>query len=614
MNSIRSLTRRLRYAYPLLFLGLAPVIFGCGDNRTQDTADSGTTPAAHASMGGDPVTGDWVVIHGLSDPQTMNYITANDASAQEIHQYMYESLTTLDPATLERIPWIADSLPMSTPDRMAYEFTIRKDVKYSDGEPVTAEDFIFYLKTIKNPYITNAAPIRSYFSRVDSAELIDGDPYRLRVVMAEPYYLGDQWAGSLAAFPKHIWDKENLNDKISFKELNEDDPNDNPAIREYADYVQDVKKGFETEYMIASGPYVFHEYRQNDRVVLRRDPNYWNRDHKLGAAYPDQLVWLTINDYNAALSALKSGDIDFMPRMEKIQFKYEKSRFEKNGLVGDEYDYPAYSYIGYNEENPIFADSKVRNALARALNRKLIVEKIYFGNAQAVQSPIYNKRPEYDTSLPVIEMDLDEARRLLEEAGWKDSDGDGVRDKVIDGKKTNLAFKIQLNSGNQARKQMALIFIDALNRIGVNASTVSFEWAIFLDRMDKREYDAYIGGWAMNPTEGDMYQIWHSDQATSGGSNYVGFKNDRVDELIEKIRGEFDYQKRKVMYQEIQRIIYDEQPYNFLISETYTGAHQERFQGVQFIAPRPCYNAGWWWVPKNEQRYSSPVSNKVAMK
>jgi peptide/nickel transport system substrate-binding protein len=213
--------------------------------------------------------------------------------------------------------------------------------------------------------------------------------------------------------------------------------------------------------------------------------------------------------------------------------------------------------------------------------------------------------------LKTIPYDLAKARVLLEEAGWKDTDNDGVRDKMVNGTKVKMEFSIQLNSGNNQRKQMAILFSEALKQIGVTAQLSTLEWAVFLDNMDKHEFDAVIGGWAMEVTEGDMYQIWHAKSSELGGSNYISYNNPRVNELIEAIRGEFDYENRRGMYQEIQQLIHEEQPYNFLISEKRVAGYNRRFRNAVFFPPRPCYNLGWWWVPRDEQKYGTP-SNAVA--
>ncbi|MDB5036180.1 MAG: Peptide/nickel transport system substrate-binding protein [Chlorobi bacterium] len=555
---------------------------------------------------GPPVEGDWVVIHDLADPESLNVLTSSDASASEIDAYIYETLINTDPITLKDVPWIADSLPKISDDRLSYDFHIRKDVKFSDGVPVTGADFIFYLKTLKNPMIIDAAPTRGYYERVDSAILVDGDPYHLRVIMNKPYYLGDQFAGGLYALPKHVWDPKGLTDKMSFAELNSNDTNNtNPYIKQFADSFTVVEKGMSREYLIGSGPYKFDEWRRNERVSLVRDPNYWNKGDSLALSYPEKLVWSSINDFNAALVSLRGGDLDVMPKLEKIQYMRVKDVMPSLGLKPAVYDYPGYTYVGYNALHPMFADKKVRQALAHLINRDAIIEKIYFGMARPVQSPLFYKRPECDTALPTMKYDPALAKKMLAEAGWTDSDGDGILDKVINGVRTPFKFDIMLNSGNQARQQMAILFVSELKKAGIDAHTLTLDWATYLKKTRSKDFDACIAGWAMEVREGDLSQIWASKSADEGGSNSVSFKNKRVDELLDAIRSEFDYSKRLPLYTELQEIIHDEQPYNFLVAEQVTGAFSDRFQNTKFYAPRPCYNAGWWWSPKGAQRYGN---------
>jgi ABC-type transport system substrate-binding protein len=439
---------------------------------------------------------------------------------------------------------------------------------------------------------------------------VNNDPYHIKITMVEPYYLGADVTGDLIAAPKHVLDPKNLSDKFTFDELNAGDPNHNPAMKQLGDQLRDPSLSFSKQYLIGSGPYMFEKFARNDRVVLVRNPNYWDKEGPYGKAYPDQIIWRSINDYNAALTSLKGGEIDVMPRMEKVQYNNEKDRFPSNHLKPAIYDYPAYIFIGYNLKRPIFEDKLVRLALAHAVDRDLIIKKIYYGMARAVQSPIFYQAKECDTTIPIIKYDLEESKRLLAQAGWKDSDGDGILDKMINGQKVDFRFTVQLNSGNQARKQIALIFVDALKKLGIDAKTTEIEWATFLQRQRAHDFDAYIGGWAMSVTEGDLYQIWHSKSAEEGGSNFGFYKNDRLDQLIESNRTEFDWNKRLANYKEMQKIINDDQPYTFLVSERLTGAYSDRFQGVTFFAPRPCYYAGWWWVPLTAQKYkgSKPVA------
>lgn len=544
-----------------------------------------------------------VVIHTLLVPDNLNPLTSSDASSQEIGNYIYETLISTDPFTLETIPWIAEELPRVSADRLNYDFRIRRDAKFSDGRPVTGRDFIFYLKVLKNPLVADATPTREYYERVDSALLIDGDPYRLRVVMSRPYYLGEQWAGGLYALPRHIWDPNNLNEKISFAELNNrDEQVESRAMREFATFFEDPAKAVSKKYLVGSGPYVFDMLdRDNSWLRIKRNSRYWNGKHPYGSNNPREIVWYGIGDGGEAQASLLDGEIDLMPRGPQVQSALRR-KLDAIGIKAVDYDFPAYNYIGYNGENLILRDAEVRRALAHAVDRDAIIEKVYLGNARSIQSPIYYKRPEYDSTLTFIEFDLEKARKILADAGWRDSDGDGILDKVIDGVKTDFRFSITTNSGNRKRIEIATMFAHDLKKIGVEVSTTSLDWATFLKNTRDGEYDAYIGGWVMGVTEGDLYQIWHSESAEERGSNYVKFRNREVDSLIEAIREEADFERRRVMYVRIQRIIHQEQPYNFLISERFLALYRDRFSGVQFFAPRPCYNIGWWQPVNTDRR------------
>ncbi|HEX9443307.1 MAG TPA: ABC transporter substrate-binding protein, partial [Candidatus Binatia bacterium] len=314
------------------------------------------------------------------------------------------------------------------------------------------------------------------------------------------------------------------------------------------------------------------------------------------------------NNPDAALIQLKSGDLDTMD-LNPIQAKRGtnsdrfKRQFEKY-----EYYSPAYSYIGWNNLSPIFRDKRVRQAMTYFTNRQQMVKTILFGLGQVVDGPIYFFRPEYDKNLYSYPYDPKKALALLAEAGWKDTDGDGVLDKIIDGKKVPLRFEIKVNSGNDVRESVALALQDELKKHGIAASVRRLDWTIFLDDVKNHKFDAVILGWQMSVSEGDNYQVWHSSQAANGGSNHIGYKNPRVDKILEDYRREFDPKKRAEMSKEFQRILNDEQPYTFLFARKSVSAVDRRFRGVEVLAAglRPLE----WWVPLGQQKYGArPAAN-----
>ncbi|TMA10119.1 MAG: hypothetical protein E6J89_11200 [Deltaproteobacteria bacterium] len=237
-----------------------------------------------------------------------------------------------------------------------------------------------------------------------------------------------------------------------------------------------------------------------------------------------------------------------------------------------------------------------------------MVKTILFGLGQIVDGPLYFFRPEYDKNLYSYPYDPKKALALLAEAGWKDSDGDGVLDKTIDGKKVPLRFEIKVNSGNDVRESVALTLQDELKKHGVAASVRRLDWTIFLDDVKNHKFDAVILGWQMPVSEGDNYQVWHSSQTANKGSNHIGYKNARVDKILEDYRREFDHNKRIELSKEFQRILDDEQPYTFLFARKAVSPVDRRFRGVE-VLPRGLWPLDWW-VPPALQKYGArPTAN-----
>jgi peptide/nickel transport system substrate-binding protein len=235
-----------------------------------------------------------------------------------------------------------------------------------------------------------------------------------------------------------------------------------------------------------------------------------------------------------------------------------------------------------------------------------MVKTILFGLGEVVDGPIFFFRPEYDKNLYNYPYDPDKALKLLKEAGWADTDGDGILDKVIDGKRVPFRFEFKVPSASQTGKSILLVLQEELRRHGIVASVRELDWTIFLDDVKNHRFDAVTLAWSMPPSEPDEYQVWHSSQAANKGSNAISYKNPRVDKILEEYRREFDEKKRIELYREFQRILNEEQPYTFLFARKSVTAVQRRFHGVKV------YPAGLrpleWWVPAAEQRYKSTPS------
>ena len=549
--------RNCFYKAPLfIFIGFALVVGGtlsaCG-GPGDSTAPS--PPASVAAPDADiPVDGDWIVSRLPYEMATLNpLLSSHCALAKSLTDLIYEGLLKRDNVTWEMKPNLAASWEESE-DHLVYTFHLRQDVVFSDGTPFTAEDVKFCFDTLMNPE-TDAMPLRNYFANVDRCEIVDA--YTVRFVCKEPYFKTLITIGEdLRILPKHIFSKGDFNRH----------PNNRRPI--------------------GTGPYVFERWDTNQQVILLRNERYWGgKPHILKRYYK------IITDDNAALQVLERGELDLMG-LTPDQWIKRASRPEFEAKFNKlTYYTPSHGYIGWNMRRPQFADKRVRQAMTMLLDRDLILETIFHG----LTNCFFVDSIEYNHNLEPWPFDPPRARALLEEAGWRDSDGDGVRDK--DG--GPLRFEFLVPSGSPETEALATVFKEELVKAGVRMDIRLLEWATFIETVHNLNFDAMIMGWQLDP-EQDPYQIWHSSQSGSG-SNYPGFVNEEADRIIEEARREFDHEKRAAMYHRLSEIIHEEQPYTFLFCMMGRVAVDKRFHNVN-VYPLGL-DAREWYVPKSLQRY-----------
>jgi peptide/nickel transport system substrate-binding protein len=598
------LDRVSRWALALLLLA------GCGERG--EVKAGGSEPASAAKDAGEPVTGDWLVVHSLSDPEQLNPLTSNDASSSEINGFIFETLLSRDPRTLELKPLIAEARPEISQNKLAYTFKIRKNAHFQDGRPLTGEDVLFSVKAIKCPFV-NAPFLRVYFNSVVDAELID--PYTIRFTIKEPYFLNESVLGGITLLPRHYYDPENLLQRVTVRELAQDPAKLPAEVKKFGDQFNRNYNGRRNDQAAASfrnplgsGPYKFGSWKTGREIELTRDPKYWGIGQPgIDQAHVDRIKFRIVNNMDAALTQLKSGSLDYIEALQPVQVVRgtNSERFNRD-FKKYEYYAPTYTYIGWNNDRPLFRDKRVRQAMTYFTDRKQIVKSVLFGLGEVVDSHIYLFRPEYDKDLVSYPFDPKKAMEILAQAGWKDTDSDGILDKVIDGKRVPFRFEIKINSGNAVRKSVALVLVDELKKHGIAASVRELDWVIFLNDVKNHDFDAVVLGWSMQTTEPDAYQVWHSSQAANKGSNAISYKNPRVDQILEQYRREFDPKKRIALYKEFQEILHDEQPYTFLHVRKTVSALHRRFQGVEIFPDglRPID----WWVPRSRQKYASALT------
>lgn len=584
---------------------VAPLFFAlfsaCSPTEIEDELE---VPESEEQLAGGPVRGDWLVLWALSDAESLNPLTSNDAGASAVLGNIMSPLTTLDPATLEQVPVIASALPTISEDRLTYTFQIRRDATFSDGIPVTIEDVLFSLKAIKHPEV-DAPFLRNYFQSVADARIVDEATIEIRC--SEPYFRNDRILGGISVLPRHFYDPEGKLESLGIADFVGWDKLD----QKKKDLALEFSRRFNREFhrkVLGAGAYVLADPERDlitgERLMLRHRDFWAPADAIRGDGWVKRLLYRVINNPDAALVSLKARTLDTMSLTPTQHFKQTdtpgfRARFEK-----ELYFTPSYLYIGWNQKKPGLGEKKVRQALSRLVDRDRIIQKVMLGLAEKVDSPVYRFSPEYNDQIRGWQFDRAAANELLAEADWIDRDGDGVREKRIDGNVVPLRFEIVSNSGNAIRKNIGLIVVDEFRRAGIDASFRELDWSIMLQRLDNRDYDAIIIGWQFSPADPDLYQIWHSSQSVPGGSNHVNFANQEIDRILVEYRREFDKDRRIELYHRAQEILFEEAPYTFLWMPKTVTAYDRRYRGVNWY-PTGGTNSGEWWVPIPLQRYGN---------
>jgi peptide/nickel transport system substrate-binding protein len=532
----------------LLLVGLA-LLPGCGDSPP---------PPPELSGPAEPAYGDAIVEGSIGDASNLIPYIASDTTSSGVTGLVYDGLVKFD-KNMDIVPSLAQSWEVSE-DGLTITFHLRKGVKWHDGQPFTSADCLFTYRFVTDP--ETPTPYAADLMEIETAEA--PDPYTFQVKYKRPFSRAlYAWLGDIV--PKHLLE----------------------GVK--------VQESSLARHPIGTGPYKFLSWKAGTSIELKSNPDYFD-----GRPYLDRYVIKVIPDTATMFLELKGGNIDQMG-LTPIQYSRQtqsaefKARFNKYRYLAS-----SYLYLGYNLRNKLFQDKRVRQGLSHAINREEIIDGVLMGFGRPATGGFKPGTWAHDPDIKPITFDQAKARELLAQAGWADSDGDGTLDK--DG--IPFAFTIVTNQGNSQRLKTAIIIQERFSQIGVRVKIRAVEWSALLKEfIDKQNFEATIMGWTL-PSDPDPYAVWHSSKAGPGGLNFIGYKNEEVDELIRSARETVDREKRRAAYFRFQQIIHEEQPYNFLYVPDALPVVASRIHGIDPAPAGIGYNLIKWFVPKELQKYS----------
>jgi len=449
-------------------------------------------------------------------------------------------------------------------DYMYDKVVIRNDLTWSDGTPFTAHDVVFSFQSIMDPRIQVPA-VRSGTDKLRWVEAYDD--YTLVYFHKEPLAT-NIWNVNFPILPKHIYEKS----------IDED-----PTLLDSPYHVKLENNP------VVNGPYQIVSRVRGQEIVLERREEWYMFEGKQvrDKPYFKTIRFRIMEDNNTALLAIEKGSIDDLqltPEQWKTQTETDDFYRRNTKATGLEW---VYFYFGWNNDSPLFNDPRVRTAMSYAFDYTELLDKLLYGLNEPSNGIFHHTAwmaPK--DAAPPYKQDLDKAEQLLDEAGWEDHDGDGIRDKEINGRTVRFEFNV-LVSNVPERIKICNLLKENLDKIGILCNISPLESTVLQERLLNHKFVAYFGGWGTGTDPDTADNIW----VTGEGRNFVNFSNPQVDKLFEQGRREFDRDKRAKIYGKIHELIYKDQPYTFLFFQSSFYGFNRDLRGYMF-SPRGPYHYG----------------------
>jgi peptide/nickel transport system substrate-binding protein len=449
---------------------------------------------------------------------------------------------------------------------------------------VTSHDFKFRFDAIMNPHVQESLAViqREYFKDITEFEVIDDYTFVIRWKTEnidgqdKIKYSAKGLMGSLMPLARFVYQYFPDGEKI----IENDSESD--TYRNNSVWAQNFSNHWAQNIIVSCGPWLFDGMTES-AVKFRRNPDFFNKyaalTDRVHVTYKEtqDAIWQDFKAEKTTYHLLAPDQIaefeNFLQSEEYQQQKYSIKRLDHLNH--------AYGYIGWNQASPLFESKKVRRAMTMAIDRDRIIQQHLNNKAVPITGNFFINSPSTDKTILPWPYDPQEARALLEEEGWYDSDGDGVIDKVIDGKRIPFEFSITYYVKSTLVKGLCEYISTALKDIGIVCHLDGVDIADLDAKKNEKNFDAITLAWGFGTPPENPRQIWHSSGAKEkGSSNSIGFSVAEADEIIKQLEYEYDSEERLKLYHRFHRIIHEEQPYTFLMTSKRTLLYRDYLENV----------------------------------
>ena len=540
------------------WLAAAALLLGaCGGDGGGGGGGGGNGNGAAA---GPPQTGGMAVVAVTSDFQAFNPVVNTHATTDDVIRFMLFTPLIQYDEKLNPVPWLAQRWEMTD---TAVTFHLRNDVKWHDGQPVTAEDVKFTFDRAKDT--TTASLIGSaYLGLVKSATVVD--PYTIRFAFTAPHAqaLDDFW---WAPIPKHLL---------------QNTPGPQLASAAY------------NRQPVGSGPFKFTAWKPNETLTLEANPAF--PAGLGGRPRLDRVIFRIIPEPTTMVTELVNGTTDVigwtLQPDQAVQVQAQQ------GLTLKHFPSREFTYLAWNGTRPPFNDPAVRRAMGMAVDRPSIIKGLMRGFAVQASGIIPAWSPMHTQAQP-LPFDPNAARQLLAQAGWTDTNRDGVVEK--NGRP--LSFVLMVNTANRTHQDMAQVIQQQLKAVGAQVEVRTQEFQTMLRQFKARDYDAVIANWSLDTFKVDPTPLFScAESRVQNLANRTGYCNPRADALIEQGLRSTDAAQARQTWAQYSQILQQDQPVTFLFWSEDMAGLGPRLQGVQMDARSKLANVRDWWIPADRRR------------
>ncbi len=487
----------------LLIIGAAAIFIACPAKQGEKREDK------HARLK------DTLIVQAETEPAHLVNMIQPDGMGHKITAHnVLESLLRLDPKSYEMEGELAESWTVSE-DKRIYTFKLRKGVKWHDGRPFSARDVKFTLDRLLDNKVRAASARATLGPHIDHYQVNGPHEFIIVCKRASPFF--EISISDLAILPEHVFGDADLNT--------------HPALR----------------HPVGTGPYRMVTWKSGQQITLQRFDGYWGKKPRI-----KRIIYRFVRSPEIALKLARKGELDFIPRLRAAQWagEVQRDRVIQQRFTVIKSTAPGTSYILLNHKRPLFRDVKVRRALNMLLDRQTIAAKIYHGLAQSIGALYWIKDPNYNHAIKPATYNPARARALLAEAGYQDRDQDGVLERS--GRPLRFTF-LQVASSKSTGLWLT-IYQQALRKAGVLMDISPIDWAAYVERLRRHDFDAGALVMVHPGPYSDLYLQFHSGQIADG-QNYGAFSNPLADRLLEQIQREMDPRARRNLSLKVQRLL-----------------------------------------------------------